>query len=71
MKSTTKSSLILDDQDEQNVKIQKLKMDLYHLRDNLSILEMLINSKQVDSVKAYLPDIKHAIFELEYHTMAT
>ena len=71
MKTENERSFIQDNPDDQNLKLEKLKMDLYNMRDNLEMMEMLLKSNQADRIKAYLPELKRTIFELEYHSLTT
>ena len=71
MKTENERSFIQDHPDDQNLKLEKLKMDLYNMRDNLEMMEMLLKSNQADRIKAYLPELKRTIFELEYHSLTT
>lgn len=53
--------------DPEIIQIEKIKTDLFNAREVIEMLDFFVEKRQIDRIKAWFPDLKQAVAELEIH----
>ena len=68
MKTTDLKDKNLEDPDYKNRQIEKIKTDLYYIREVIDMMELLIEKKCSDRLTSYMPELKTFVKSLKKNT---
>jgi hypothetical protein len=68
MKTTDLKNKSLEDPEYKTCQIEKIKADLYDIRQVLDMMDFLIEKEYSDRLASYMPELKAFVLSLEKHT---
>jgi len=68
MKTTDLKDKNLEDPDYKNRQIEKIKTDLYYIREVIDMMDFLIEKKCSDHLTSYMSELKTFVLSLKKHT---
>ena len=68
MKTTDLKDKSIEDPDYKSRQIEKIKTDLYHIREVIDMMDFLIEKKCSDRLISYMPELKTYVKSLKKNT---
>ena len=57
-----------DDSNHKTLQIEKIKTDIYNIRQVLDMMDFLVDREQYDRLNSYMPEFKTFVLSLDKHT---
>jgi len=68
MKATDLKDKSIDDPNHKTLQIEKIKTDLYNIRQVLDMMDFLVDREYYDRLTSCMPELKTFVLSLDKHT---